>query len=672
MKNVLIIENSTSSLIKENVGSKKNYVMGGTFTEFGILNRNDRVYTAEKFIPALNELKQRIVDLGPVVGEYDHPDSFDLKLEKASHLITELNHVEEKNAVEGKIKLLSTMWGREAKALVDDEAPIFLSSRAAGITEANNIVAIKKLFTYDMVADPGFASARMNSLNESLGFKNESANFRIYELSESHVNELFNMNNNDVVTKNQLEEYSSYLIKEMAEMRREIAKMKNKDNAKNIEYLESLEETQSKIINHLDYLAEQIETVSNENEKLNSKTDRIIEHNDYLAEQLEKECDYTEYLTEQLDKSISYSEYIAENLEKNIAYSDYLAENIDMSITHGDYLAEQLEKSIDYSEYIAEKLDKSIDYSEYIVEHVEGSINHGDYLAEQLEKGIDYSKYLAETLDKSMVYQQMISEKINSGLINESNSEVLPSFEKFINDDECEEDCIETEEVTEDTEEVIESTNEYEELVVDGEETEEVETTENDVKNEETEEEVEETYNGEDDKSLSESIDALIEKVKERKAIEKTENNNFMTFLTKSQIEAFQSMSIEDQDTARAYISERNYYSQNDVISLISESLSAKEESLESKLLRLIPESVKPSWEAISESAKKSILSQAKLYPSDVLSNDESIEHFWLTRNIKINEASTRTLLSKDELIMEDKLDDTQFNAIMERIQRLK
>ena len=61
MKPVLIVENSTSSLIREFVDTaKKDYVMSGIFTEFGIKNRNERVYTAEKYLPALAELNERI------------------------------------------------------------------------------------------------------------------------------------------------------------------------------------------------------------------------------------------------------------------------------------------------------------------------------------------------------------------------------------------------------------------------------------------------------------------------------------------------------------------------------------------------------------------------------------------------------------------------------------
>ena len=157
MKPVLIVENSTSSLIKESSSNQKDYVLGGTFTEFGVKNRNERIYQAEKFLPALQEMNERMSSLGVVYGEFDHPDVFDTSLSRASHIITKAEFVAEKNIVAGEIKLLSTYWGKEAKSLVDDGCPVFVSSRAAGITESDGSVSLKKLFTYDIVADPGFA-----------------------------------------------------------------------------------------------------------------------------------------------------------------------------------------------------------------------------------------------------------------------------------------------------------------------------------------------------------------------------------------------------------------------------------------------------------------------------------------------------------------------------------
>ena len=255
--------------------------------------------------------------------------------------------MKESNRVEGQIKLLNTYWGREAKALVDDGCPVFVSSRAAGVTENDGTVTLKKLFTYDIVADPGFASARMHSINESLGFTvTPNTNYRIYEMSdESKINDIFNMNKNEFVTKQQLTDYSKYLIKEIASTKKDVKSALKSGNINPkkleqlLEYYEELNKTNSQFVKYLDYLADKVQIVVNENKSLKTTTDKLISHNDYLAENLEKAINYSEYLAENLDKNINYSEYLAENLDKNITYSEYIAENLDKNISYSEYLS---------------------------------------------------------------------------------------------------------------------------------------------------------------------------------------------------------------------------------------------------------------------------------------------------------------------------------------------
>jgi len=709
MKPVLIVENSTNSLIRESAsGSKKDYVLGGTFTEFGVKNRNERIYTADKFLPALNEMNERMNSLGAVYGEFDHPDVFDTSLSRASHIITKANYVQEKNCVEGEIKLLSTYWGKEAKALVDDGCPVFVSSRAAGITESDGSVSLKKLFTYDIVADPGFASAKMDVrvLNESLGYNTEKSNFRIYEMSdESKINDLFNMNKNEFVTKKQLTDYSNYLVNELATTKKQVKTAISQGNLtpkkleQLLEYYEELNTTNEKVVKYLDYLAEKVQIVVNENKSLKSTTEKLVKHNDYLAENLEKainyseylaenldkNIDYSEYLAENLDKNISYSEYIAENLDKNISYSEYLAENLDKNIAYSEYLAENLDKNIAYSEYIAENLDKNIAYGEYIAEHVdntiayseylaehlEGNIAYSEYIAEHLDDNIAYSEYIAENLDKSIEYQGMIVERLNGNKLFESveGDENFPSLEdagfENIEDEEVCEPCgdMDYEETQEEEEGGYENYENEDEFALEG-----VNNEENEEEGEEGEEAAELT--GDSDSELSESINKLIEEAKKRKVSETTDMN-FLKFLSKSQVDSFYALTNEEQETVKLHINESSYFTQKDVLKLIAEALSTKNESLEERIIRLMPENVKPIWNQLNESSKKSILSQARLYPEDVLTTEAQVEHFWSTRKLKTNESVTKKLVAHESLIQEDRLNDKDAQAILEKFKSL-
>jgi hypothetical protein len=734
MKPVLIVENSTSSLIRESASTNKEYVLGGTFTEFGVKNRNERIYQAEKFLPALQEMNERMNSLGAVYGEFDHPDVFDTSLSRASHIITKAEFVAEKNIVAGEIKLLSTYWGKEAKALVDDGCPVFVSSRAAGITESDGSVSLKKLFTYDIVADPGFASAKMSVrvLNESLGFcpegQIEKNNFRIYELSdESKINELFGMNKDEFVTKKQLSDYSQYLVKEIASTKNEVKSAISKGNmpAKKLEqlleYYEELNNTNTQVAKYLDYLADKIQVVVNENKSLKDTTTKLAKHNDYLAENLEKAINYSEYLAENLDKNIEYSEYLAENLDKNINYSEYIAENLDKNISYSEYLAENLDKNIEYSEYLAENLDKniayseyiaenldkniayseyiaenvdnSIAYSEYLAEHVEGNIAYSEYIAEHLDDNIAYSEYVAESLDKSISYQGMIVERLNGSFkLNESAEEEEAQFPTLKdagfeeNEDELEGEELEGQEEGEShgdfAEEAEKFAAEAEEFAKDaaefagheGHEGEEHDEEEfgGEAQEEDFEGEGQEAqeFTGEEDTELSESINRLIEEAKKRKVSESSDLN-FLKFLNKSQVDSFYALSDEEQESVKLHINESSYFTQKEVLTLIAESLSTKNESLEERVIRLMPENMKPIWGQLNESVKKSVLSQARLYPEDVLKTENQIEHFWATRNLKKNESVTKKLVSHEALIQEDKLSSNEMNAIMERFKSL-
>jgi len=705
MKSVLIVENSTNALIRENASGKKDYVMGGTFTEFGVKNRNERIYTADRFLPALDEMNERMNSLGAVYGEFDHPDVFDTSLARASHIITKANYIKEQNIVAGEIRLLSTYWGKEAKALVDDGCPVFVSSRAAGITESDGSVSLKKLFTYDIVADPGFASAKMSikTLNESLGYTDPKSNFRIYEMSdESKINELFNMNRNDFVTKKQLTDYSKYLVNEIASTKKEVktaitkGDMAPKKLEQLLEYYEELNSTNSQVVKYLDYLAEKIQIVVNENKSLRSTTEKLAKHNDYLAENLEKAINYTEYVAENLDKNIEYSEYLAENLDRNISYSEYIAENLDKNISYSEYLAENLDKNIAYSEYIAENLDKniayseyiaenldkniayseylaehvdnSIAYSEYLAEHVEGNIAYSEYIAEHLDDNIAYSEYVAENLDKSISYQGMIVEKLNSkgGKLFENNEEdAFPSLSAagFESHDDENDENDNNDENEENYNGVPAS---YEEEAYSHED-------ENENENENEDEDYSpksHEVSGDNESELSESINKLIEEAKKRKVSETTDLN-FLKFLNKSQVDSFYALTNEEQETVKLHINERSYFTQKEVLTLVAEALSTKNESLEERVIRLMPENVKPIWEQLTNTSKKSILSQARLYPEDVLKTESQVEHFWLTRNLKKNESVTKKLVSHEALIQEDRLSDTEASAILERFKNI-
>ena len=94
------------------------------------------------------------------------------------------------------------------------------------------------------------------------------------------------MNKNEFVTKRQLTDYSNYLINEIASTKQQVktaitkGSVEPKKVEKLIEYYEELNKTNGQVVKYLDYLAEKIQVVVNENKDLRTKTEKIISHND--------------------------------------------------------------------------------------------------------------------------------------------------------------------------------------------------------------------------------------------------------------------------------------------------------------------------------------------------------------------------------------------------------
>ena len=383
-KKLLILERSKSnlSMTKDADGS---IVLEGVFTEIGVKNKNNRIYEEAEVLPHINELKEK-VKTNKLLGELDHPKDFDISLSNVSHVIEDLEYDKGKKQVLGRIRLLNTTKGKEAQALIEDGIPLHISSRAAGTVDEAGKVKIKKFFTYDLVADPGFENAELARVNESYGFE-DTEGLYIYEM-ENTEDEINKTNKTDLKMENTSENFVTV-----------------EDFNKYTEYVKN--------------------TLDGVKESANSNSDELIQ----------KLVAYTEHVAEKVNQVTDYSEYLSENLDKSISYSDYLAENVDKIKNYSSYLGEELDKTIQYSEHVAEQADKGIQYSNYLGEKLEKGIEYSEYVAETVDKNIAYSEYLGENLTKSIKYSEYIAENANTvdgTLINEESSEA--TIEESINE----------------------------------------------------------------------------------------------------------------------------------------------------------------------------------------------------------------------------------------------
>ena len=375
-KKLLILERQKSNL-DITTGEDGSVVLEGVFTEFDVKNKNNRIYEEKEVMPHINELQEK-VKTNKLLGELDHPKDFDVSLANVSHVVESLDYNKDKKQVIGKIRLLNTSKGKEAQALIKDGIPLHISSRAAGTVDENGKVKIKKFFTYDLVADPGFENAELSRVNESFGLSNDDG-ILIYEMEETENN---NNNKKDLTMENK-----NYVSVE--------------DFQKYTEYVSGV--------------------LSNVKESTNSNNDEVME----------KLIKYTEHVAEKVNQVTDYAEYLSENLDKNISYSDYLAENVNSIKDYATYLAEELDGSIQYAEHVAEMADKGIQYSNYVAENVEKSIDYSEYVAEKVDQNIAYSEYLGENVDKSIKYSEYIAENINTPNADSINEGTVNEYGKM-------------------------------------------------------------------------------------------------------------------------------------------------------------------------------------------------------------------------------------------------
>lgn len=179
MTNTKIYNTVNESLkVCESENPKEEYILEGIFAELDVMNVNHRIYTVDEYLRHLQYIREDVKN-GRCLGELDHPDVFETKLDNVSHQVIDIWYEPEKKLVMGKIRLLTTPKGMTARHLVDDGVPLCISSRAAGTINKDGTVSIQQLYTYDLVAKPGFAKAVLHRVNESeqVNYSDNTMNF---------------------------------------------------------------------------------------------------------------------------------------------------------------------------------------------------------------------------------------------------------------------------------------------------------------------------------------------------------------------------------------------------------------------------------------------------------------------------------------------------------------
>ena len=130
------------------------------------VNENTRYYDVDTvLIPAVDQIKDDITNRC-VMGEFDHPDSLKVNLDRVSHLMTGI--WSDGNEVYGTAEILHrTPHGAALRGLLEHDVRVGISSRGAGqLTNQRidgvNVVIVNEGFrfiTWDVVAKPSVSDA---------------------------------------------------------------------------------------------------------------------------------------------------------------------------------------------------------------------------------------------------------------------------------------------------------------------------------------------------------------------------------------------------------------------------------------------------------------------------------------------------------------------------------
>lgn len=617
--NLLILERSSTELEFKQEGGT--YVLEGIFGEIDKKNRNNRIYTESEYLPQIEALQAKIKS-SKLLGELDHPQTFDVSLKNVSHIIEELTYDTETKQVKGRIRLLDTDAGRQAKALVDAGVPLQISSRAAGAVESNGTVKIKQLFTYDLVADPGFENAELKRVNEAYGFLNEGNDLFIYEINKEN-------------------------------------KQQPIENINETKMAESKFITVEDFNKYSKYLSEEIKSIK---EGMNSLTE-----SESTSSQLETLKEYTDYLAKKLDESIAYSEHIAEKADQSIQYSENLAEKIDQGIQYSEHIAESVDTIKNYTNYLAESYNEGSTSYENLIKYTE-------YLRENLEKVTEYAEYVAETVNSNLLLEDEAgipaedlkdeTEDVSPDVVDADGNVIKGTPEDKEKEldlkgvDGAGKEVTEAKDGTEaglPAEDIKKATKDVTVDVVDADGnviTSKPEDVEKDLelagKGDAAGKQVDqmEAYKN----SITSKLEALVEKVNAKKS----ENPTFFKFISEEKVNEFNALSTEEKSKVVSAIEGRGYLTEGQILALWNTSLNGTVETHDAPaVIKLMPTEYHDTWAKCSEGKKNQILAQSKYHKVETA---YQVANFWQTRDLR----EVAPVMEKIEMVNESTVEPTQ------------
>jgi hypothetical protein len=476
-KNVLILERSSENLKK--VSQKGKTVLEGVFCEFGLENRNGRVYEEKEYLPHMEYLKKDIAN-GALLGELDHPERFEVALTNVSHRVTDLWYDQNARQVKGRVEILEgTPRGQIAKSLLDAGIPLSISSRAAGTVNDDKTVAIQQIYTYDLVAKPGFENAQLSSVNEGvqariknqikqlnesqskfnkdhenispkLGIVNE--NVSIYDLSDKYPalsfrkeaqelvknkSEKMEMEKENIVNEKEVQQWTVYFKNELSKLDERFKAIENailegatnKNDVKTVKgYVEKLREIQEKHLNWTSSIAEGVNKVathsqsmankSNDHYKLTKKMSDVVDYNAKVLNHTQDWIGHNANVTNAIAETVDHNAKMLNGINE---WNTQLAKGVNALHEWGSEKAKAINEMHEWTSSIAKNLNLATNWSE---EMFGRALSKADAkklleyieLVSESKADPELKKKLDEILQKNGITEEPLNESMITGI----------------------------------------------------------------------------------------------------------------------------------------------------------------------------------------------------------------------------------------------------------------
>lgn len=439
MKKVWIYESArvpSTRVVEAEGGEGKAYVFSGLAADFK-RNENGRLYSKEDYLKHLDYLQEKINE-GALWGEIDHPERYNVLTRQASHIIQALKFDESSDTVQIQIELFDNENGNHIKGMVDKGAAVYISSRASGYIDDDGNVILEKIYTYDIVNEPGFKNAKLKrkSLNESLGINDDS--ILIYEMADTTINTTEKKDNmstqgKDKVTTEQqpaiplteasFNDYTANMAKLFEGLKADIASLKQGNTAE-----------PGAINEQVEAITKNFNTAMSLFEEQEKEFGKLYAYTASLGRGFNAIMQFIKEFKEFREKTVNHlnlvSGLVNENLAEVGADITLLKEYHNIAATSSNETFEQVEK-------LQESLDNTAGEIKSIKEHhnmtataVNEMMDMNDRLIPHLNMVIEHVNEGMENQEKLTTHINTVSTTMNENLVDKAQFSIPTTTEK--------------------------------------------------------------------------------------------------------------------------------------------------------------------------------------------------------------------------------------------------